>query len=48
MQRAFQDQDFLGEPVDRNAKFKLTQRDIEAVKGATLGTHGVIQKDGTY
>lgn len=34
--------------MDRNARFTLTAKDIEAVKGATLGTHGIIQADGTY
>lgn len=34
--------------VNRNAAFALTHRDIEAVKGATLGTHGIKQKDGSW
>lgn len=33
--------------MDRNACVKLTKRDKQAAKAATLGTHGIIQKDGT-
>jgi hypothetical protein len=33
--------------MNRNAAFPLTARDIEAVKNATLGTHGIIQADGS-
>lgn len=34
--------------MERNAAFHLTKKDIEAVKGATLGTHGIKQADGTW
>jgi hypothetical protein len=34
--------------MKREAAFQLTKQDVEAVKSATLGTHGVLQEDGTY
>ena len=34
--------------MKREAAFQLTPRDIEAVKKATLGTHGIIQSDGSW
>jgi hypothetical protein len=32
--------------MDRNATLKLTKKDKLAAKKATLGTHGIVQKDG--
>jgi hypothetical protein len=34
--------------MNRDAAFKLTDADVEAVRAATLGTHGIVQADGTY
>jgi hypothetical protein len=33
--------------MNRNATIKLTEADKAAAKGATLGTHGVVQANGT-
>lgn len=32
--------------MDRNATLTLTKKDKAAAKKATLGTHGMVQKDG--
>lgn len=32
--------------MDRDATIRLTKRDKRAAKQATLGTHGMVQKDG--
>ena len=34
--------------MNRDARFTLTKKDIAAVRKATLGTHGIVQADGTY
>jgi uncharacterized protein with FMN-binding domain len=33
--------------MNRNATIKLTAADKEAAKGATLGTHGIVQANGS-
>jgi hypothetical protein len=33
--------------MDRNATIRLTAKDKQAAKRATLGTHGTVQRDGT-
>jgi hypothetical protein len=33
--------------MKRDATLRLTAKDKEAAKAATLGTHGVVQRDGT-
>lgn len=33
--------------MDRNATLKLTAKDKQAAKAATLGTFGILQRDGT-
>lgn len=33
--------------MKRNAKIRLTQKDKQAAKAATLGSHGMTQRDGT-
>lgn len=33
--------------MKRDAKIRLTEKDKQAAKAATLGTHGTIQADGT-